>query len=125
MDICAGTLATPTSTLPGTSTASHTTSANKPTQSAGSSSTNTGAIAGGVVGGIVGAAALGALLFFLIRRRKRQPKEPSESQASNPAFSAYPHEKEATQPGELGEGRVLVELSESNHAKHHELPAAN
>lgn len=40
-----------------------------------SGSSNTGAIAGGVVGGVVGALLLLGLLFWLFKRRRRQPEE--------------------------------------------------
>ena len=37
-----------------------------------SSKSNTGAIAGGVVGGVVGLALIGALIFFLLRKKRNQ-----------------------------------------------------
>jgi high-affinity Fe2+/Pb2+ permease len=39
------------------------------------SKTNVGAIAGGVVGGVVAAVLLGALIFFLCRRKTSQSKD--------------------------------------------------
>ncbi|KAJ5594336.1 uncharacterized protein N7459_000544 [Penicillium hispanicum] len=59
--------ATPDSTAPADTNASK------------SSSSNTGAIAGGVVGGVAGAAILLALLWYLLRRRTKQPQPQPQS----------------------------------------------
>ena len=54
-----------------------------PTSSGGGS--NAGAIAGGVVGGIVGAALIGALLFFILRRRSSETRRSGpDAKLSNP-----------------------------------------
>ncbi|KAJ5778992.1 hypothetical protein N7457_006712 [Penicillium paradoxum] len=124
-------LTTLTSISASTSRSSSTSlSSSIPTSSSdSSSSTNTGAIAGGVVGGVVGAAILGTAIFFLIRRRKRQQSQQKfEPQTPHPALPAYPLEKDANQPKELGDGRPRVELSSTgSHSitDRHELPTTN
>ena len=55
----------------------------------GSSSSNTAAIAGGVAGGVVALAAIGALLFYFLRKRT-PPQAPSAAFVVDPAVSAQP-----------------------------------
>ena len=58
-------------------------------KSGSGSSSNTAAIAGGVAGGVVALAAIGALLFYFLRKRT-PPQAPSAAFVVDPAVSAQP-----------------------------------
>lgn len=82
-----------------------------------------------MVGGVAGAAALIAALYFLIRYRKRQqPRQQSQYLAPPSSVPGYALEKDASQPNEIDDGRMVAELSESSdHSvnRRHELPTAS
>jgi hypothetical protein len=85
-------------TLPSSSIS---TTPSPPTVNAGNaSSTNVGAIAGGVVGGVAGVALIGAIAFFLIRRRN------ARSAADREVFRPENDEEEY--------GRPIQQQSESS-----------
>lgn len=79
----------------------------------GGSTTPVGAIAGGVVGGVVGIALIGALVWFLLRRRRRRDAvayspgtdvgtTPGIAGPTTPDTEFYGPKKEASsQPAEL------------------------
>ncbi|TEB26544.1 hypothetical protein FA13DRAFT_1019152 [Coprinellus micaceus] len=78
-------------------TGSSTNTGANPGSTAGGSSTdntekksNAGAIAGGVVGGIVGLALIAGLIFFLLRRNKKQKQAPSAMYGSQGTVSEKP-----------------------------------
>lgn len=83
--------------IPATSTPSPT--------SQSKSGSHTGAIAGGVVGGVVGFAAIVALVFFCLRRRKNRQAEP------NPAELAHDPETDPHNP-------TMAQKSGANYSVH-------
>jgi hypothetical protein len=64
--------------------------------------TNVGAIAGGVVGGVVGLALIGLLVFFLLRRKNRQKRAPSEIYSQNTGVT--PSSMHGPAPGSFFDG---------------------
>ncbi|RPD62060.1 hypothetical protein L227DRAFT_573935 [Lentinus tigrinus ALCF2SS1-6] len=88
-----GTVAdSPTTRVSGTASGSVTPSAGA---SSSSSHSIVGPVVGGVVGGVVGAIALGALLFYFIRRRSNRPTPHAEAQTVEvlPSSPAWPTPK--------------------------------
>ncbi|KAH6918420.1 hypothetical protein BKA70DRAFT_1247150 [Coprinopsis sp. MPI-PUGE-AT-0042] len=72
-----------TRTNGGSSSRPSATGSSTATPSGEENKTNVGAIAGGVVGGVVGLALIGLLVFFLMRRRNKQKRAPSEIYSQN------------------------------------------
>ncbi|KAL2863953.1 putative cell wall anchored protein [Aspergillus lucknowensis] len=77
-----------------------------------SKSTNTGAIAGGVVGGIAGVAILLAVIWFIIRSRRRKALQRPEAASPIPLKS-----EQKTDPKEMPVDDAFGELDERNHAR--------
>ncbi|CAI7589931.1 unnamed protein product [Penicillium glandicola] len=118
---------TSTSTSSSTPTSSTTTAGSVVTNK--SSHSNTGAIAGGVVGGVAGAAAIFAIGFFFLRRRKQkaQPLPQEETYHHEAPLSSPPSEMYAgkdLKPNEL-DGQAKSELALGDHPiqEPQELPA--
>ncbi|KAL5357097.1 hypothetical protein BJX96DRAFT_172219 [Aspergillus floccosus] len=111
--VASSTLATTSGTSTSASTTSSTsTSSPDDTEDTGSG-TNTGAIAGGVVGGVAGLAIILGLLWFFLRRKRKQPENASVP-LDTKAGPKPPGELDAlSQPSELP----------GNHEMLHELPA--
>ncbi|PYI02919.1 hypothetical protein BO78DRAFT_210568 [Aspergillus sclerotiicarbonarius CBS 121057] len=115
---------TSTATLASTSnTAATTTAATSATSGSSSNSsshTNTGAIAGGVVGGVAGVAAIGALLFFFMRRSRKQGLQPqTQPQGLSQQYSQYSYGSHPqSPPSELDGNPVPAELMSSVGPKH-------
>ncbi|KAH7381691.1 hypothetical protein BKA66DRAFT_122148 [Pyrenochaeta sp. MPI-SDFR-AT-0127] len=67
-----------------------------------SSKSNTGAIAGGVVGGVVGLAIIGAIIFFVLRKQRRNPQPNNNDMgaaAMVPMMKEKPDERLSAQYG--------------------------
>ncbi|PYH95688.1 hypothetical protein BO71DRAFT_397790 [Aspergillus ellipticus CBS 707.79] len=112
-----------TSTSGVSSTITSAATATGTSSSSSSSHTNTGAIAGGVVGGVVGAAAIGALLFFFLRRpKKMQTAAPPVSQ---PPYSEYSHITGTSEMSELNGQSRPAELMSSTDQPRYELPGSH
>ncbi|CAG8049657.1 unnamed protein product [Penicillium olsonii] len=115
------------STSPSTasSTPTSATSGAASSNSEKSSSTNTGAIAGGVVGGVVGVAALLAILFFVMRRRKQQSSPQSQpmlgAQSELPSPPVY-SEAGSGEPRKELSGQAVSELGNNAVQSPQELP---
>ncbi|KAK4506800.1 hypothetical protein PRZ48_000533 [Zasmidium cellare] len=85
-------------------------------ENSGGSSSNTGAIAGGVVGGVVGAVIIiGAIIWFMRRKKQTEKKRLAELEATNAAAAGKSSQDSAnegkpfiSQPmgGELGGGEI-------------------
>ncbi|KAL3461025.1 hypothetical protein BJX64DRAFT_261929 [Aspergillus heterothallicus] len=119
----------PTSSPTSTSSTSQTdspaaTATDLTTDSSSSSSTNTGAIAGGVVGGVAGLALILALVWFLMRRRRKN----AAVDGPVPEVAAHDPVKEQFAPqyvphAELDNNAVRAELSGTQQPDvMHELP---
>ncbi|KAL2833081.1 hypothetical protein BJY01DRAFT_98219 [Aspergillus pseudoustus] len=127
------TSATPSSTSTSSQTESSAATATGLTDSdSSSSSTNTGAIAGGVVGGVAGLALILALVWFLMRRRRKPAAVDSSVAGAGTAQQPTPL-KEQFAPqyppqyvphAELDNNAVRAELSGTTHPEGipHELP---
>ncbi|KAF9894774.1 hypothetical protein FE257_004395 [Aspergillus nanangensis] len=121
----------PTSTSSSTSAAAAATTTTAPnsadTASTGSSSSNAGPIAGGVVGGVAGVAIIIALVWFLLRRRKRAfaaAKSPSDqAQSEAPSQVAGIHEADASDANVALKGRFAPSELGGDQPPVHELPA--
>ncbi|KAL4904745.1 hypothetical protein BDW74DRAFT_154510 [Aspergillus multicolor] len=105
-----------------------------------SSSTNTGAIAGGVVGGVAGLAAILALVWFLLRRRKKHLQQSSPGLiagdsaspvADDTTFKGDQDKLKSEMPGLQGvpvaemespEHSMRAELGDGGVSNRHELP---
>ncbi|BCS26985.1 EGFR-like transmembrane domain-containing protein [Aspergillus puulaauensis] len=94
------------------------TDAPSPTQSEpDSSSNNAGTIAGSVVGGCAGVALIIALLWFLMRRRRKQ-----DVSGTSPNASTLVQDSKGVYRAELANNPVRSELSGSPNTVAHELP---
>ncbi|KAI9370131.1 hypothetical protein BJX61DRAFT_516650 [Aspergillus egyptiacus] len=113
----------PTQSQP-TTTPSPTITDNPEAGSSSSSSTNKGAIAGGVVGGVVGAALIIALIWFLLRRRRKSAAEnPGPGPGPDTPYTMTGKEQFGAQ-AELENNIVRAELyGNYQDGLPHELPA--
>ncbi|KAJ5345890.1 hypothetical protein N7452_003894 [Penicillium brevicompactum] len=118
-----------TSTSSSTSSPSITSTSAAESDSSSGSSTNTGAIAGGVVGGVVGVAAIIAILFFFMRRRKQQDYQPQAQveygQHSQPPSSTMYSEVGDGLPRKELDGQTRSEIGGTHIQTPQELPASH
>ncbi|KAJ5383090.1 hypothetical protein N7517_001001 [Penicillium concentricum] len=102
----------PTSTSSNTATATPTPTATAVSSTSGTDTNNaknnTGAIAGGVVGGVGGVAILIALVWLLLRRRKKQAQASQSTERPPVPVSEL---SDATRITELSDGNRITELS--------------
>lgn len=78
-----------------------TSNSNEGSSDGSGSSTPTGAIAGGVVGGVAGVAAIGSIIFFLLRRRLRRP-DAAELPSSSVPQELPPKRNDGSPMSEMG-----------------------
>ncbi|CDM38226.1 hypothetical protein DTO013E5_8658 [Penicillium roqueforti] len=118
----ASSTATSSSSPSSSSPSSPSTSKVASNSSSASSSTNVGAIAGGVVGGVAGVAAIAAILFFFVRRRKQQNTQTlAQTPYSPPVYS----EVGAGLPRKELDGQTRSEMDDTPLREPQELPTSH